>query len=161
MRGWIYMFYNDDVEDFYIGSSKNIIDRKYRHKYVYDRWIEGKDRSTHPILYEYIKSNGGIDTWKFCILEENEFNDKKDLRIREQYYIDKVCPSLNQYDSYITEEERKERVKTATKNYYHKNKGDKVKCVCGIEMIERCIGAHLTTKKHLKYIANISNIVSE
>ncbi len=161
MRGWIYMFYNDDVEDFYIGSSKNIIDRKLAHKYCYNRWIDGKYKSNHPILYEYIKSNGGIDNWKFCILEENEFNDKKDLRIREQYYFNKVCPTLNQYDSYITEEERKKRVDIATKNNYHKNKGNKVKCVCGFEIIKKGFKAHLTTKKHLKYIANISNIVSE
>jgi hypothetical protein len=155
MRGWIYMVYNDDVEDFYIGSSKNIINRKSHHKNKYNGWIDGKYKNFHPILYEYIKSNGGIDNWKFYILEENEFNNKKDLRIREQYYLNKVCPSLNQNNSYESKEERKERADNAAKEHYQKNKGDKVKCVCGIEIIERGMKKHLTSKKHLKYIANI------
>ena len=82
----IYKITNIITGDFYIGSSKNI-----KH-----RWVDHRSPSVWKLrprmkLYQaFIKY--GLNNFTFEIIEET-----KDLHNREQYYIEKLKPSYNNY----------------------------------------------------------------
>ena len=79
----IYMITNITNGNRYIGSSRNILKRWSTHKY------DAKRRSLP--LYDDIREFG-LDQFEFIILEECTVDE---LKVREQYYIDKLHPEYN------------------------------------------------------------------
>lgn len=79
----------DDTKEFYIGSTDNIKNRISKHNSTY------KDGTRQLKLYRYIYKNGGMDNWKFEILEEVENEQKYDKLLKEAEYIRKLKPTLN------------------------------------------------------------------
>jgi hypothetical protein len=93
---------NDNITDFYVGSSFCSRARFYGHRNSFKNEKKSK-------LYDCIKANGGIDNWKYEILERDI--SKELQRIKEQEYIDKLNPTLNERRAYTTEEIKKEQIK--------------------------------------------------
>jgi hypothetical protein len=103
MRGFIYRIDVDDKH--YIGSSTLLIPelRLYNHIQDYNRIDRKKCK-----LYLYIEKNkeGKWDDVKISIIEENDYESKKELRNKEYEYINNDIDkenSLNTLKSYKQE----------------------------------------------------------
>lgn len=82
----VYKITNNITGDFYIGSSKNIEKRWTDHKSP-SRW---KLRPGMKLYQAFIKY--GLNNFTFDIIEETA-----ELRNREQYYIEQLKPSYNNF----------------------------------------------------------------
>ena len=82
----VYKITNTITGDFYIGSSKDIKLRWSKHKSL-SQW---KLRPGMKLYQAFIKY--GLDSFTFDIIEETD-----NLREREQYYIEQLKPSYNNY----------------------------------------------------------------
>lgn len=111
MKGIIYLITSNNLK--YVGSTKQRIqDRLYDHQCFK--------------LYDMDKNNYSLN-----ILEERNFNDKEELRKKEQYYIEhyKCCNKLKAYNNLTKSEidknhyqKNKEKIKRANKQHYETNK---------------------------------------
>lgn len=155
MKYTIYKCYCQDasITDYYIGSTIDLQQRIQSHKKHYKQNQNSK-------LYNFIRENGGFSNWGFEPLEEDTAEDKTHIRIREQHYIDKLTPTLNQVKAYLTKEQKRlylneQRAKYREK-YPEKIKewNDKItkwkwKCIaCNHEYPYTIKSRHLKTKKH-------------
>jgi hypothetical protein len=93
----IYKIYNDNCDDFYIGSSCEYKKRVNSHKKVCN---ELNHKNYNVKLYKFIRDNGGIDAWKFEVLDEVSVNNHGELHKIEQDYIDTMRPQLNSANPY-------------------------------------------------------------
>lgn len=112
----VYKITNNITGDFYIGSSRNIKQRWYDHKSP-SRW---KQCQNSPLYLDFQKY--GLENFKFEIVEETT-----NLHEREQYFIDLLKPSYNNYRAngldverwkkYQQTEEYKEIIKKSNKKW--------------------------------------------
>jgi len=114
----IYIIRSKDLSlhDCYIGSCKDIYNRRKVHKY---NCYNENTRSYNFKLYQFIRANGG---WSNFTMEELCKCDVERLSQVEQYYIDKFNPSLNSQRAYNSDEYTKEYKKDYNKEYWIKNK---------------------------------------
>jgi len=155
----------------YYGSTiVSLNQRLSEHKY------DAKNRNcTSKILFQ----NGCIP--KIELLEEVEFDNIKELRYREAYYIRNLdCVNIQipdrtpkewmkknqekkkEYDKVYfqkNKEQNKEKIAQQKKKWYETNKDKiaqrnkiKISCNCGSVVRKSVIQRHYKTKKHLKYI---------
>lgn len=127
-----------DNDKFYIGSSKNIKGRQYKHK--------SKSNPAFPTtckLYQVIQQDGW-DNYELEILQEYEQYDSCTIKHHEQLYISCMKPSLNTRAAYLTAEEKQEANRLASAK---KNKIDMV-CECGCKVRKAHIARHKKTMKH-------------
>lgn len=122
MKGIIYEIKCNETNEIYIGSTTQSIKQR----------MKTHRRDNICISKQIIERNN----YSVNILEELEFIDIKDLRIREQYYIDTtIC--INKINSYRSYEEsleyqkeyyeiNKNEIKDKMKEYHEANK-DKIK----------------------------------
>ena len=126
----IYKLYckDDNIDDFYIGSTINIKNRISCHKSY------SKSKKKQLKLYDFINNNGGFNNFEFEIIEKINCDNKLDLHKREKHYIKTLKPSLNtsipsrnrkEYDIEYYEK-NKYKIKEYNKEYIEKNK-DKIK----------------------------------
>lgn len=106
----IYKIYckDENIKDFYIGSSKDLYDRMRVHKSMcYNENVSGYSLK----IYEFIRENGDWKNFDVEIVEYYPCKNEKELKQREQYYIKKYEPTLNCFNAYRTQEEKKEKKK--------------------------------------------------
>ena len=152
MIGVIYKIYCKDsnITDCYIGSTKNLNNRKSQHKcYCNNK----NQRKYNYNIYNFIRNNGGYNNFDYEILEEI-YNG--DLKQYEREYIEKLKPTLNKL---LPNRTGKEAVKFRNKNFRDNNKDrlnkerrEKIKCDCGILLNKNSIYKHKKSKKHLNKI---------
>lgn len=117
---------DENIKDFYIGSTKNFNARKGIHKYYSKNKLNLK-------LYNFINNNQGWDNFKMEILMDYpEIENRKELNKIEYKFIFDLNPTLNgtnpaQYEDkndYYRKYYQKnpDRVKSYSKKYYHANK---------------------------------------
>ena len=117
----IYKLHKDDMSEIYIGSSKDRNKREELHKSACN------NENSHGYnlkVYKFIRENGGMDTWKFEVIQEFSCENRTQLRILEQYYYDLMKPALNTIRPYISEEyyqDNIEEFKEKMKEYYQDN----------------------------------------
>jgi hypothetical protein len=145
MIGVIYKLCCEGVDEFYIGSSKNMYDRKRLHK---SRCNNVNYSGYNNKLYSYIRNNKGYNEWKYEILEEFLFEIDEELKIQENTYIKNLNPSLNKKKSHQTHDEL---LLQQRENY---KKRGKIICECGREVSRGNKSHHLNSKIHQKYITN-------
>ena len=93
---YIYKIYCDSLSDIYIGSTNNLNRKIVDHKKdCYNKNVAKYNNK----LYTFIRDKGGFDNWKFEILETLE-SSNEERKKKEQYYINKLNPSLNTYRAY-------------------------------------------------------------
>lgn len=114
----IYIIRHKDSDNCYIGSTKDFKDRKRQHKYN----CNNENANNYNLkLYQFMRENGGWDNFdmvKICKCE----NDM--LREMEQYHIDFIKPSLNDYSA---KGWNRERILNSQREYNRKR--DKVENV--------------------------------
>ncbi len=153
--GCVYKLCCDSVNEFYIGSSFDMKDRKLRHKFACNN---PNFKKYNYKVYQYIRANGGIDKWKYEILVEKEFENKNALVIKEQECIKLFNPSLNSRNAYQTDDERKIRQRIQNKKQSTKNLATKINCACGMETNKHNKATHEKSNHHQKYLQTINNI---
>src|SRR6056300_698243 len=137
---------NPEIEDFYIGSTTNLRQRKNRHKQsIYNE----KDRDYLFYKSLFIRENGGWENFEFIVLEHcKDITNAEELRLREREWFDKLKPTLNKLKPSISIDEKRkyenewrkynpekqsiykkkyyqnnrEKLKQRTKKYYQENK---------------------------------------
>ena len=117
---------NDDIKEFYIGSTDDFERRVKYHKSAYNSGCDYK-------VYKFIEENGGLNTWDIYPIEIIDFPiSTEELRQYEQAYLDKYKPELNCKRALITPEQKKqynieyvennkEQYKEYKKKHYNKN----------------------------------------
>ena len=112
---------NDDIKEFYIGSTDDFERRILQHKSDYNSGCNYK-------VYKFIRENGGLKTWDICPIEIIDFPIScEELRQYEQGYLDKYKPELNTYRAITTYEQKwalknKEKLSLKQKEYREKRK---------------------------------------
>jgi hypothetical protein len=155
--GVVYKLCCDGINDFYIGSSFDMKERKLKHK---SDCNNAKCKQYNYKVYQYIRDNGGYENWKYEILVEKEFENKTDLLIKEKECIKLLRPLLNSNNPYQTKEERKIQQKASYILYDAKNLAIKIECVCGGKTSKKNKSQHEKNKKHQKYLQTINNITN-
>ena len=121
--------HKDDVnnENCYIGSSRDFHKRQIKHK---SNCYNTKCKDYKMKVYQYIRSNGGLDNFIFEEIYKFSCNNKYELKGVERQLIKEYNATLN---SYIPNRTQKEyyidniaRISARNKQYYNKNK-DKFK----------------------------------
>ncbi len=86
--------HNEDYDDenIYIGSTCDIIKRRYRHK---TRCNNENDEKYNVHLYKYIRENGGWDNWIMIKIHDYKCNSKSELEVEERRVLDLLKPNLN------------------------------------------------------------------
>jgi hypothetical protein len=89
--GTVYKIYCRDsgIRECYIGSTKNMGNRILKH-HNYNYGLKENSK-----LYTFIKENGGWGNWIIEEMESFAFNNIKELREKEQEYINVLKPALN------------------------------------------------------------------
>ena len=171
-----------EIKDCYVGSTSNLIKRKYYHKYVCNN---ANSKRYNFYVYNFIRDNGGFDNWDFIEIEKFDCKTKEELHRRERYYIETLKASLNKniptrthkeynYDNKkiinernkLYKEKNKDIIKERNKLYRQNNKEqikernkdkikEKLKCVCGSMFNRYSKQRHNRTLKHIKYINNL------
>ena len=162
MRGIIYKIIDNTNEDVYYGSTiKKLEYRMSDHKL--------RCNYKHKCMsYTIIKNND----YNASVVEEVEFEDIKQLRQRELFYIqnnkciNKVYPTISKkeqgkkYYNNNKEKWKTEEYKLKKKQYRENNKEiisekakEKITCECGACFRKDHYKRHLTSKKHLKFIS--------
>jgi len=156
---------DNEMENIYIGSTNNLHLRKLCHK---NKYIN--ETKYNRKVYQYIRDNGGMENFKFIILEECEVEKLKRL---EQSYMDVYKPTLNmcyangwdieRYREYAKEyqQKNKEHIKEIAKEWRQKNKEylkERIYCECGGKFTRKNKIHHEKTKKHQRYLEQNNNI---
>lgn len=167
---------DDDVNDFYIGSTINLNKRRFRHKSCCNT---STCHQYNYKVYQFIRENGGWDNWEIKTIENYPCNSKDELRKREQHYIKELQPTLNVYiaiiedkkeyiKNYMTKyrqenpeklkeirEKRKDKTKEYNKQYYATvSKGMTIDCPCGKSVFPYRLEKHLQSKYHQTHSPN-------
>jgi hypothetical protein len=114
---------DQDNEMIYIGSTTNFRGRKYGHK---NSCCNENKKDYNIGLYQYIRENGEWDEWEMVTIETYPCESKRDLEIRERYWIEKFKSKLNKRiptrNKKEYREDNKEQLSEKHKNYYEENK---------------------------------------
>ena len=105
-------------------------------------------------LYEECKKHN-IEKIKCILLEEVDINDKLELSIIEQKYIEELKPNLNMVSAHLSLIENRRKSNIRRKKYYEEHK-DKIlekkknnirECdICGLKMNKESINRHKLRK---------------
>jgi len=177
-----YIFYkikcnDDNIKFVYVGSTKNIKDRKWAHKS--SCYNENKPTTYNLKLYTTIRDNGGWDNWIMEPIGKGLFTTRLDARIEEQKYIKELEANLNTFNAVMTKEDEKrmkdeyvknnhDKVLESKKIYRDKNKEilkakykeninlqnkrkEKTKCECGGSYTYCHKAEHIKSKKHCEF----------
>ena len=124
-KGCIYMIkkqddYNND--NIYIGSCCNFNRRKCGHKIV----CNNPNNKNHNLkVYQFIRDNGGWDSWCMTKIIDYPCNSKSELNTMERHYVDEYKSKLNCNIPSRTYKEWCDDNKDKIKEYYNDNK-DKI-----------------------------------
>jgi hypothetical protein len=107
------------INEIYIGSTADYEKRCKSH------WSDCENINSPNYryrVYNYIRNNGGFGNFTINVIEHYPCANKTEMRIREQYYINTLKPTLNERRAYINDEDYKQY-----QNQYSKNNNTKLK----------------------------------
>ena len=116
--------HQNDLENnnIYVGSTTNFRNRKNRHK---TSCCNEKDKNYNFNVYQFIREHGGWEQFVMIPIEVFPCNDKKELEVKERFYIELLKPKLNQVIPTRTKKEywcdNKEKRQDIQKKYYDNN----------------------------------------
>jgi hypothetical protein len=153
----IYKLTTGLTTDVYIGSTiLKLNDRLDRHKSHYKRFIKGESGgcSSFRLLEK------GLDDVEMQLVEDYNCNCRRELEIRERYWIENTVNCINKFIPTRTGREWHQAHREKMKEYRQENKQTirekakvKTKCECGSVITKSHLQQHKKTKKHTNYIA--------
>ena len=148
----------DGVDEIYVGSSRNLSNRICKHRYDCNT---SQSKNYHYKLYRYIRDNCGFENFTFETLQRYSCNNAIELHMKEQEWITKLKPTLNDVKSYLTVSDKKEY----QKNYDNNRPNKEERISKGKEIINclKCNRPHSRAGKsaHMKsnYCINFNNTI--
>tara|TARA_R110000803_G_scaffold32696_3_gene71883 strand:+ start:949 stop:1470 length:522 start_codon:yes stop_codon:yes gene_type:complete len=110
---------DENVKEFYIGSTDNFKRRVKEHKSRYNCGY------TYNI-YKFIRENGGISNWEINYIQKFKFLTKPELKEYEQWYIDTYKPELNTQNA-VRPKNYRDKYKEYFKEKYNENREEILK----------------------------------
>jgi hypothetical protein len=122
-----------NINDIYIGHTTNFIQRKNQHKKLCNN-----NNYSSRYVYKFIRQNGGWDNWSMIQIENRNCKNKREAESIEQYWIEKLLPTLNVNKPYAMckeepqlykqnwYEENKQKILEKAKKNYEENKEEKL-----------------------------------
>ena len=169
--GKIYKIYSEQYNKVYIGSTTRLLLQRFmQHKRDYRKYNKGNTNfitSFHILQYD----DANIE-----LIEEVQFDDKKDLIRRERFHIENSDCVNRKVEGRTRKEydhDNKERISEQRKQYYEQNKEkrleqakeyreqnkekiyEQITCACGSVVRKDVIRRHKRTKKHQNYLKTI------
>ena len=156
-----------NITDIYVGHTTDFIRRKANHKCSCNN---ENNKKYNYYVYQFIRNNGGFENWSMIEIEKYSCNDAHEATARERHWLETLGATLNILIPARTEQEWKEtnkdRLDEYHQEYYQANKEqiseknkEKIICECGSIVIKRCLLIHRKSKKHLKYLDNLNNLI--
>lgn len=102
------------IDECYIGSSTNWINRKNSHK---NDCNNVKLKTYNQKKYVFIRENGGFDNWEMILIHNYPCNTSQELKMEEERVRCEYHNNINSYRAYRTEEEKKEYDRQTSKKY--------------------------------------------
>ena len=100
MIGYIYKLQKKDgTGEFYIGSTTNKEKRKQIYLETCEKYKDENYKYKNNRIQKYLFENGGFNNFNMIFLDnielKDDYSDVKKLRQLEQFYMDKLHPTLN------------------------------------------------------------------
>ena len=76
-----------EVKEFYIGSTKDFIERRYKHK--------NKSKKSNYKFYKFIRENGGWENWEMIVILELPNKTEEERLEMEEIYLMLLKPPVN------------------------------------------------------------------
>ncbi len=92
MDSFISCVADPEIEEIYVGSTKNLRVRKGQHKVCCNN---ANTKQYNFNVYQFIRANGGFSKWDLIQLERFEYNTRNELNARERYYFETLKATLN------------------------------------------------------------------
>jgi len=108
----------DNPELCYVGSTVNLVKRKYQHKSNYNN---EKSEKYNLKIYRTMRENGGWEAFKIAVIKEYPCKTKIELEIEEEKCRKELQANLNSHRCHITKEEEIEQKKEYSKTYRLEN----------------------------------------
>lgn len=157
---FIYKLYNPDCDYVYVGSTRNMTQRKKNHK----------SDCNNPNNPQYnckksktIREFGGWDEWFMVVLEIMPDVTKLEAEMQEDCYRVELNATMNSQRATRGLMTLQEYQIQHNKQYYKNNKqqlseirNQKNNCECGGRYVQGSIARHLKTKKHQAYILSLA-----
>jgi len=109
-KGFIYKLCCKDknIQECYIGSSTNWINRKNNHKTDCNN---SNQKKYNQKKYVFIRDNGGWENWEMILIHDYSCNNSQELRKEEERVRQEYHNNINSQRAYITDKELKEHHK--------------------------------------------------
>ena len=111
--------FNKEVNDVYVGSTRNFAQRRNEHKYNCNN---PNSKKHHYKLYQFIRDNGNWCNFNMEIIEILNVKDKNELLAKEREYYEILNSTLNQLRPFRTAEEFKVENAERCRLYYLEHK---------------------------------------
>lgn len=168
----IYKIVSNDlnIKEVYVGSTTNFTKRKCQHKSSCNNI---NDKKYNYKLYQFIRANGGWNSFSMIEIEKYICSDGNESRAKERQWFEQlnaqlnmVCPGayVNGKKEYIKiyKETNKEEIKQYYKIYNETNK-DKINeqrnvpylCQCGCTITKRNKASHQKSQKHINLMEKL------
>lgn len=137
---------DQSINDIYIGHTTDFIKRKYSHK---NCCCNESNKEYNYKVYQFIRANGGWNSWRMIQIEEYPCNNVREAEARETDLMKELNSTLNNKKSFITEEEKREYYKKDKYKEYEKtrNRTDKRK-----EYMKEYHKEYIKTKQYKEHI---------
>jgi hypothetical protein len=164
---FIYKLYNPDCDYVYVGSTRNMTQRKKCHK---SRCNNVNDEKYNCKIYKTIREHDGWDEWFMVILEVMPDVTKITAEIQEDAYRVQLNATMNsmratrglmtiqEYKKHYIQENR-EHIREYSKIYREENREQiklKIDCECGSIVRKADIARHMKTNKHQSYVLSLA-----
>jgi len=175
-KGKIYKITNDYNNDIYVGSTCDLLTKRFSyHRSDYRREVK-KDRLLYKLMNEI-----GFERFRIELIEDYPCQDKYELRQREGHHIREIG-TLNKKIAGRTKQEynkeyhkdNKEKMQQYHKEYYNENKeklqeyhkefyednkdkiNEKITCDCGCLVSRGHLTRHKKTNKHINIMKTLN-----
>jgi len=134
----------DGVDEIYVGSSRDLNQRIREHKYDCNTV---KSKKYNYKLYRYIRDNCGFENFTIKTLQRYSCDNEIELHMKEQEWIDKLKPTLNEKKGYLSASDKKEYQKN-----YDANRPNKAERIAKSKEIINCTNCD---KQHTRQYKSI------
>tara|TARA_R110001606_G_scaffold286869_1_gene435038 strand:+ start:10 stop:603 length:594 start_codon:yes stop_codon:yes gene_type:complete len=183
----VYKLCCDECDDYYVGSTRNMVQRKKNHK---SKCHNANYKTYNTKIYRTMREFGGWENWRMVPLELMGNTTKFEAECQEEVVRMRLKAELNSKKAscggittqeYMKDynEENKDHLKEYKKNYYEEHKDyykeyykeyneehkeqlreQKKKnfdCVCGARITNGGKSQHFKTQKHQNYVDSLEN----
>ena len=140
------------ISDCYVGSTTSHLKMKSRHK---SNCNDEKSKEYNYPLYRFIRDHGGIDNWEFVLLEDYPCRTKKQLNIRERFWVEQLNATLNgghyQQNDRLKISEKNKKYREKYKEKLKQKAKEKIECPCGSVVCRGGLAKHKRSQKHQEW----------